>query len=81
MCVVVDALLHRAHVGRERRLIAHRRRNTAEKRRHLGARLREAEDVVDEEEHVLTLIAEVLGDREARQRDAGARARGSFIWP
>ena len=41
-----------------------------------GARLREAEDVVDEEEHVLVLdVAEVLRDGEPRERDAGARPR------
>ena len=70
-----DALLQRAHVGGQRRLIAHRRRDTAEQRRHFGARLGEAEDVVDEEQHVLALVAEVLGDGEAGQRDAGAGAR------
>ena len=70
-----DALLQRAHVGRQRRLIAHGRRNTAEQCRHLCARLREAEDVVDEEQHVLAFdVAEILGDRQARQRDAGACA-------
>ena len=71
-----DALLQRAHVGRERRLITHRRRNTAEQRRHFGACLREAEDVVDEEQHVLALVAEMFGDGEAGEADAGARARG-----
>ena len=71
-----DALLQRAHVGGERRLVAHRRRDAAEQRRHFGARLREAEDVVDEEQHVLALVAEVLGDGQAGQRDAGAGARG-----
>ena len=70
-----DALLQRAHVGGERRLIAHRRRNAAEQRRHFRAGLREAEDVVDEEQHVLALVAEVLGDRQAGQADAGAGAR------
>jgi hypothetical protein len=30
----------------------------------------------DEEQHVLALVAEVLGDREAGERDAGAGARG-----
>ena len=38
--------------------------------------MREAEDVVDEEQHVLALVAEVLGHRQARQRHAGAGARG-----
>ena len=75
MCRGGDALLQRAHVGRERRLIAHRRRNAAEQRRHFRAGLGEAEDVVDEEQHVLALVAEVLGDGEAGEADAGARAR------
>jgi hypothetical protein len=71
-----DALLQRAHVGGERRLIAHRRRNTAEQRRHFRTRLGEAEDVVDEEQHVLAfLVAEVFRHGQAGQRDAGARAR------
>src|SRR5690606_22835145 len=41
-----DALLQGAHVGRQRRLIAHRRRNASEQRRYLGTRLGKAEDVV-----------------------------------
>ena len=69
-----DALLQRSHVGGERRLIAHRRRDAAEQRRHFGARLGEAEDVVDEEQHVLALIAEIFRDGQAGQADAGARA-------
>ena len=70
-----DALLQRAHVGAERRLIADRRGNAAEQRRHLGARLGEAEDVVDEQQHVLALgVAEMLGDGQAGQADPGARA-------
>jgi hypothetical protein len=70
-----DAFLQRAHVGGQRRLITHGRRNTAEQRRHFRTRLGEAEDVVDEEQHVLALVAEVLGDGQAGQRDAGAGAR------
>ena len=70
-----DALLQRAHVGGERRLIAHRRGNATEQRRHFRAGLREAEDVVDEEQHVLALVAEVLGDGQAGEADAGAGAR------
>jgi peptide chain release factor 1 len=64
-----------AHVGRERRLITHRRRNTAEQRRHFRTRLGEAEDVVDEEQHVLALVAEVFRDGQTGERDAGAGAR------
>ncbi len=71
-----DALLQRAHVGGERRLIADRRGDAAEQRRHFRARLGEAEDVVDEEQHVLAfLVAEIFGERQAGQADAGARAR------
>ncbi len=35
----------------------------------------EAEDVVHEEQHVLTLVAEIFGDGEPREADAGAGAR------
>ncbi len=70
-----DPFLQVSHVGRERRLIADRRGHTAEKRRDFRARLGEAEDIVDEEQHVLALVAEILGDRQACQRDAGARPR------
>ncbi len=44
--------------------------------RHLGAGLHEAEDVVDEQQHVLVLhVAEVLGHRQRRQGDAQADSR------
>ena len=71
-----DALLELAHLVRERGLVAHRRRHAAEQRGDLGAGLGEAEDVVDEEQHVLLLhVAEVLRHRERGQRDAQTRAR------
>jgi hypothetical protein len=42
-----------------------------EQRRDLGARLDEAEDVVDEQKHVLaTLLSVIFGHRQARQGDA-----------
>src|SRR5205085_11120498 len=47
-----DALLQFAHLGCEVRLVADRRGHSAQKRRDFGAGLREAEDVVNEEEHV-----------------------------
>ena len=53
-----------AHLGRQRRLVADCARHAPEQRRDLGARLDEAEDVVDEQQHVLALLAEVLRDRE-----------------
>src|SRR6202042_662348 len=42
--------------------------------RSFRAGLGEAEDVVDEEQHVLALIAEMFGDGEAGEADAGAGA-------
>ncbi len=72
-----DPLLQGAHVGLQRRLVAHLGGHAAEQRRDLRARLDEAEDVVDEQQHVLTLlVTEVLRHRQAGQRDAHARARG-----
>ena len=71
-----DALLKLPHLLGQVRLIAHRGRHAAQQRRDFRAGLREAEDVVDEEQHVAVLdIAEVLRDREAGQRHAQARAR------
>src|SRR6185437_12028436 len=71
-----DALLQIAHLRRERGLVAHRARHATEERRDLGTRLREAEDVVDEQQHVLVLdVAEILRDREPRESDAQTRAR------
>jgi hypothetical protein len=71
-----DALLQRAHLVGQGRLVADRGRHAAEERRHLGPGLREPEDVVDEQQHVLVLdVAEVLRHRQRRQRhpEAGAR--------
>ena len=70
-----DPLLELAHLGLQRRLVADGGGHAAEQRRHLGARLDEAEDVVDEEQHVLAaLLAEVLRHRQAGQGDAQARS-------
>src|SRR5690606_26585812 len=44
-----DALLKSTHVRRKCRLITNCRRDTTEKGRNFGTRLRETEDVVDEE--------------------------------
>ena len=71
-----DALLQLAHLVGQRRLVAHGARHAAEQRGDLGAGLHEAEDVVDEEQHVLAAhLAEVLGHGEAGEADAQARAR------
>ena len=66
-----------AHLGLQRRLVADRRGHAPEQGRDLGARLDEAEDVVDEEQHVLAaLLAEVFGHRQPREGDAEAGAGG-----
>ncbi|EAQ04301.1 hypothetical protein OB2597_09164 [Pseudooceanicola batsensis HTCC2597] len=71
-----DPFLHRAHVGGQRRLVAHGRGNTTQKRRHLRARLSEAEDVVDEEQNVRPgRVAELFRQRQAGKGDPRARTR------
>ena len=70
-----DAFLQVTHIGRQGRLIAHRRRDTAEQRRHFGAGLREAENVIDEEQHVLAFfVAEIFGQRQTGQADTRTRS-------
>ena len=71
-----DTFLQRAHIGGQRRLIAHRRRDAAQQRGHFSAGLRKAEDVINKEQHVLALlITEIFRHGQARKRHAGARAR------
>src|SRR5918995_2224515 len=69
-----DALLELAHLGRQGRLVADGARHPAEQRRDLRARLDEPEDVVDEEQRVLALVAEVLRHRQAGETDAEPRS-------
>ena len=69
-----DPLLQLTHLGLQRGLVADLRGHAPEQRRDLRARLHEAEDVVDEQQHVLALVAEVLGHGQTRERDAHARA-------
>ncbi len=64
-----------SHFGQQRGLIADGARHAPQQRGDFRAGLREPEDVVDEEQHVLLLgVAEVLGDGQAAQRDAQTRA-------
>uniref|UniRef100_A0A182XR80 Prokaryotic-type class I peptide chain release factors domain-containing protein n=1 Tax=Anopheles quadriannulatus TaxID=34691 RepID=A0A182XR80_ANOQN len=71
-----DALLHATHVRGQGRLVTDGRRDTTQQGRHLRTGLGEAEDVVDEQQHILTLlVAEVLGHGQAGQRDTGTGAR------
>ncbi len=66
-----DALLQLTHLVGQRGLVTHRRRHAAQQRGHLGTGLREPEDVVDEQKHVLLLlVAEVLRHGQRRQPHA-----------
>ena len=70
-----DALLELAHVGAECWLIADGAGHAAEQRGNFGVGLHEAENIVDEKDDVLAfVVAEIFGDGDAGQRDAGARA-------
>ena len=72
-----DAFLQGAEVGAQGGLVTDGGRHAAEKGGHFGAGLGEAEDVVDEEEHVLVLlVAEVFSAGEGGQGHAGAGAGG-----
>ncbi len=71
-----DALLQLAHLVGQGGLIADGARHAAEEGGDFGAGLHEAEDVVDEEQHVLTAhLAEVLGHGEAGEAYTQTRAR------
>src|SRR5215467_15995158 len=64
------------HFGREGGLIPDRRWHTAEQRRYFGSCLRKAEDVVDEEQHILVLfVTEIFCDRQSGETNAETCAR------
>mmetsp|Transcript_1894 Transcript_1894/g.4937 ORF Transcript_1894/g.4937 Transcript_1894/m.4937 type:complete len:420 (+) Transcript_1894:579-1838(+) len=72
-----DALLEAAQIGGQGGLVADGGGDAAQQRRHLRVGLREAEDVVHKQQHVLALeVTEVLGDGQAGERHAGAGTRG-----
>merc|ERR1711910_247385 len=72
-----NTLLHGTHVSGKSWLVTDSRWDTTEQSRHLGASLGEPEDVVDEEQNVLTLlVTEVLGDGQTSQGNTGTGARG-----
>ena len=72
-----DSLLHGTHVSGQGGLVTDSGGDTTEQGRHLGTGLGEAENVVNEEEHILTLgVTEVLGDGQTGQGDTGTGAWG-----
>ena len=69
----------RTHFRGQRRLVTDGRRHPAQQRGDFAAGLREAEDVVDEQQRVLAgRIAEVLGHGQGRQGDAQT-GTGRFV--
>jgi len=69
--------LHATHIGRESGLITDSGGYTTEQGRHLGTSLSETENVVNEEQHILTLlITEVLGNGQASKGNTGTGTRG-----
>ena len=72
-----DTLLHLTHIGGQSWLVTDSGWNTTQKGRYLGTGLGEAENVVNEEQHILTLlITEVLGDGQTSQGDTGTGSWG-----
>jgi peptide chain release factor 1 len=72
-----NTLLHTTHVDGEGGLVTDGRGDTTEKGRHLGTGLSESENVVNEEQHVLTLlISEVFSYSKTGKGDTGTSSRG-----
>ena len=72
-----NSLLHGTHVGGQGGLVTDGRRDTSQKGGHLGTGLGESENVVDEQQDVLTLlVSEVLGNGQTGQGDTGSGTWG-----
>ncbi len=73
---VADALFQVRKFGGQRRLVAEPRRQLAHQPGNFRAGLDEAENVVDQQQHVLArVVAKILGHGQGRVADAKARAR------
>jgi len=71
-----NTLLQRTQIGGKSGLVTDGRRNTTEKSRHLRTGLSETEDVVNEEQDILTLsITEVFGNGETSKSDTSTGSR------
>lgn len=72
-----DTLLHSTHVDGQGGLVTDGGGDTTQKGGHLGTGLGETENVVNEDQHVLTLVVtEVLGNGQTGKRDTGTGTRG-----
>ena len=72
-----DTLLHLSHIYCQRGLVTDGRGNTSEQGRHLGTSLGETENVVNEEQHILTfLVTEILSDGQTSESNTGTGSGG-----
>ena len=72
-----NTLLEPSHVSGKGGLVSDSGRDTSKKGRHFGSGLGKAEDVVNEEKHILSLlVTEVLGDGESGKGDTCAGSWG-----
>lgn len=71
-----NSFLHATHVSGQGWLVTDSRGDTTQQGGYFGSGLGKAENVVNEEQHVLPLlISEVLGDGQASQSNTGTSAR------
>jgi peptide chain release factor 1 len=72
-----NTLLQGTHISGKGGLVTDSGGNTTQKGRHLGTGLSETENVVNEEQHILTLlITEVLSNGKTSKSDTGTGSRG-----
>ena len=67
-----DALLQFAHLGGQGGLVPHRGGHTAQQGRHFRTGHGKTEDVINEEQHIPTLVTKILGHGKSGQGDAQA---------
>ena len=69
--------LHGTHVSGQGWLVTDSRRDTTEQSGHLGTGLSESENVVNEEQHILTLlVTEIFSNGETGESDSGTSTWG-----
>merc|ERR1711955_157317 len=72
-----NSLLHSTHVSGQSGLVSYSGRNTTQQGRHLGTSLGESEDIVNEKQHVLSLlVTEVLGNSQSSEGNTSTSTRG-----
>lgn len=69
--------IHGTHISGKSGLVTDGRGDTTEEGRHFGTSLGEAENVVDEEQHILAFfVTEVLGNGQTSESDTCTGTRG-----